>query len=127
MSKLATVNQRRSLTYKALKSWYAGLTKPKIQDPPYKHVIQIGDPDLRTATDVIPVEEIRSQEVQFLIKRLRYVFEKFNCVGLSANQIGIPLRLCLIEFNKKHAKPYSKSEFENKEMSLMPLMVIHLT
>lgn len=115
--------QCRKLSYKTLVTWYSSLVKPKPRDPPFNHIVQIGDPTLRATCEDIPIDLIQSPEVQYLINQLKTVMRKYNCVGLSAPQIGTPLQLIMIEFNEKHAKYYGNDEFKRKEMSLVPLMV----
>lgn len=116
--------QTRHLSYYwKLRNWYAGLVKPGQRNPPYIHVVQVGDPRLRSrAEDIIP-DNIKRPEVQELIKHMSYVFNKYNCVGLSAPQIGVNSKLFVMEFQEKHAKEYSEKEFKLKEMSLMPFTV----
>lgn len=116
-------NQTRSLSYKRVRTWYAGFFNPKKTKPPYKHVIQIGDPTLRTVSEKVPESLIQSPEIKFVIKKLKYVFEKFNCVGLSATQIGVPFRIIMFEFNSKHAKAFNENELKNMDMTFHPQQV----
>lgn len=112
----------RYISYKAARNWYANLklVKPTPQDPPFKHVVQIGDPTLRQVAVKLYEDEIGTPEIQFLVKRLKYVFKKYNCVGLSAPQIGASFQILLAEFNHDHLKIYSKKEIESKEITLQP-------
>lgn len=110
---------KRYISYAKFRTWYANLVKSKPQDPPYRHVVQIGDPILRVPCEAIPQDMIKSSEVRFLIYQLKAVFDKYNCVGLSAPQIGMPFQVAVIEFNKKHAKCFSQDEFRNKDMSIL--------
>lgn len=82
--------------------------------PPYSHAVQIGmtqvfpikrvltsqhskfnisfftgDPVLRTKCTEIPVETIKSNEVQALVNHMITTMRQFNCVGLACNQIGL--------------------------------------
>ncbi|RZC39854.1 Pep deformylase, Ribonuclease 3 and/or dsrm domain containing protein, partial [Asbolus verrucosus] len=113
-----------SVSYKKLISWYSGLVNPKPQEAPFSHIVQIGDPTLRAVSDEVPPHLIKSPEVKFLISRMKNVMKRYNCVGLSAPQIGIPVRLALIEFNKKHIDCFSAQEQKVKEMKVVPLTVI---
>lgn len=115
--------QIRGLSYKAIRTWYAGFFNPKKTKPPYHHIVQIGDPTLRTVSEKVPEDLIQSPEIKFVIRRLKDVFEKFNCVGLSATQIGVPFQIIIFEFNKKHAKAFSDKQFKNMDMSLHPQQV----
>nr|XP_023013756.1 peptide deformylase, mitochondrial-like [Leptinotarsa decemlineata] len=124
MLPLSKFGQVRYISYNSIRTWYANLVKPKPKEPPYEHVVQIGDPLLRTVSEVVPPDLIKSKEIQFLIKRLKYTFDKYNCVGLSAPQIGLSFQIFIAEFSKKHAKSYSEKEFRNKEMTIQPQQVI---
>lgn len=115
---------RRYISYQRLKNWYGSLVKPKPHDPPYKHVVQVGDPVLRTVSEPIPIKLIHSNETNFLIAYMKHVLRKYKCVGLSAPQIGIPLRVIAIEFNEKHMMEYSAEEQKCREMSLLPFTVL---
>lgn len=115
--------QQRNISYQRLRNWYGSLVKPKPQQPPYAHITQIGDPILRTVCDPVPIKLIASPETKFLIKCMRAVFTKYNCVGLSAPQIGIQLRVFMMEFNEKHAKQYPVEEHKSKEITLVPFTV----
>lgn len=113
----------RSISYQRLKNWYGNLVKPKPHDPPYKHVVQVGDPVLRTVSEPIPIKLINSPETNFLVHRMKHVFSKYSCIGLSAPQIGVPLRVIAIEFNENHMREYTEQEQKSREMSLIPFTV----
>lgn len=114
----------RCISYQRLKNWYGSLVKPAPNEPPYKHVVQIGDPVLRTVADPIPIKLIKSPETNFLVARMKYVFKKYECMGLSAPQIGVPLRVIAFEFNENHMKDYSVEEQKSREMNLVPFTVL---
>lgn len=113
----------RNLTYSKFRTWYANLVQPKPTRPPYRHVVQIGDPVLRTIADKVPVELIKSKEINDVLQKMYNILRKYNCIGISATQIGVAHRIIMLEFNEKHAKTFSTEEFRNREMSLMPLTV----
>lgn len=114
---------RRSISYQRLKNWYGSLVKPKPEEPPYKHITQAGDPVLRSVAEPVPTKLIDSPETKYLVSCMKEVFTKYKCVGLSAPQIGIPLRVIAIEFNEKHIAEYSAEERKSKEMSVLPFTV----
>lgn len=78
---------------------------------------------MRTLADPIPTKLIDSPETKFLVAQMKVVFKKYKCIGLSAPQIGVPLRVFIMEFNEQHCKDYTPEEQETKEMSLVPLTV----
>lgn len=115
--------QFRPLSYKTIISWYSGLVKTKPPEAPYNHVVQIGDPTLRTVSDEIPRDLIKSPEIKFLINRMKTVMKKYDSVSIAAPQIGIPVQLFLMEFNEKHLKAYSPQEQKIKDMKVVPFKV----
>lgn len=127
LKSLIHLPQSRKISYGQLKSWYSGLVKKPPPVPPYFHIIQIGDPVLRVVADKVPVDLIKSSEIQFLIKVMKDVFKQYNCVGLSAPQIGISLRIFIAEFNANHLKAYDEAERKNKEMKIFPQTVKYLS
>ncbi|XP_011551378.3 peptide deformylase, mitochondrial [Plutella xylostella] len=82
-----------SLLRKTL-NWYARLSPARGKSlPPYTHVVQIGDPTLRRVCEPVPLEKIKTDEIQTVIKKLNYVMNKYHSVGMSAPQIGVNLRI----------------------------------
>ncbi|XP_053688093.1 peptide deformylase, mitochondrial-like [Sabethes cyaneus] len=121
--------QRRNLSNtvqlaSSFSRWYRDLWRPgPANEPPYDHVAQIGDPVLRQKADLVPADMVTSPEVQYLVKTMVDVMQKFNCVGLAAPQIGIPLRIMVMEFKEKLRNEYSSSEYKLNEMQTLPLIV----
>jgi peptide deformylase len=60
-------------------------------------IVQVGDPVLRNGTRALTREEVRSAEIQQLIEQMRETMKAAPGVGLAAPQIGLPLRLAVIE------------------------------
>ena len=61
------------------------------------NIAQIGHPILRNKTKDIPINEIKSENTQKIIEKMIRAMRKYNGVGLAANQIYEPLRICIIE------------------------------
>ncbi|XP_001654759.2 peptide deformylase, mitochondrial [Aedes aegypti] len=121
--------QRRSIsTSSQLASfgrWYRGLWQQKSSnEPPYGHVTQIGDPVLRQTAAMVPVEAVTSPEVKYLVKHMVHVMRKYDCVGLAAPQIGISLKILVMEFEDRLKKHYTNAEYKIKEMETLPLTVM---
>ncbi|KAF5292754.1 hypothetical protein FQR65_LT11162 [Abscondita terminalis] len=114
----------RKLSYKKFKSWYCGLVERPPPTPPYSHIIQIGDPLLRTISEPVIVQQIKSSDTRYVVNALKSVMKQYDCVGLSAPQIGVALRIVILEFNSKHAKSYTKEELFHKQIDLLPQTVI---
>jgi peptide deformylase len=60
-------------------------------------IVQVGDPVLRNGTRVLSPEDVRGAEVQQLIEWMRETMRDAPGVGLAAPQVGLPLRLAVIE------------------------------
>ena len=67
-----------------------------------REILVMGDPELREKSAPIDIETIKSKEIQKLIKDLRATAklnpegEGLITVGLSAPQIGVLLRMCVV-------------------------------
>ncbi|XP_058460258.1 peptide deformylase, mitochondrial-like isoform X2 [Malaya genurostris] len=104
--------------------WYRGLwEKGPLNEPPYNHVTQIGDPVLRQKSSLVPPEAVTSPEVRLLVKLMTDVMRKYDCVGLAAPQIGISLRILVMEFKEKLRDEYTSIEYKTREMNTLPLTV----
>ncbi|XP_030646645.1 peptide deformylase, mitochondrial [Chanos chanos] len=105
---------------------YLQYVKRKIKSaptPPYSHVCQVGDPVLRSQAAVVEPETIQGPEVQKVIKTLVAVMRKLECVGLSAPQIGVPLRILALEYPKKMLEESSPASTEARGIVTVPLRI----
>ncbi|XP_052007789.1 peptide deformylase, mitochondrial-like [Xyrauchen texanus] len=91
--------------------------------PPYSHVCKVGDPVLRSQAAAVEPGAIQGQEVQQVIKTLVKVMRKLECVGLSAPQIGVPLRILALEYPKKMLEDSSSASVEARGLVAVPLMI----
>lgn len=128
---IAIINQQsttvRHFSYKNILTWYSGLVRPKPTKPPYKHIIQVGDPCLRAISKPVPTKDIETEEVQKLIAYLKHVCRKYDCYGLSAPQVGVPLRIFIMGLTQKALdKHFTKKEIAAKALkAIEPLVVIN--
>lgn len=60
-------------------------------------IFEIGEPVLRDVARRLAVDELRSPDVQQLIDDLVDTMRNANGAGLAANQIGVPLQVCVVE------------------------------
>lgn len=105
-------------------NWYARLSPARGKvSPPYKHVVQIGDPSLRRTCEPVPLDKIKSDEIQTVIKKLEYVINKYNSIGMSAPQIGINLRIFAISCTPKQLAGVSDNYIKSKQISVIPFTV----
>jgi peptide deformylase len=95
-------------------NWYARLSPSHGKTvPPYEHVVQIGDPRLRKVCEEVPVDKIKTNEIQEIIKKLRSVIHKYGSVGMSAPQIGVNMKIMAIQHTAKQisAEPSQLMKF----------------
>lgn len=55
------------------------------------------------------------------------VLRAYNLVGISAPQIGVPVRIFLIEFNDKWIDNFPTEVYKNREMLIFPLTVRNMS
>lgn len=111
------------LRNKSFIAWYQDLWIPRTVKPPYSHVTQVGDPVLRRVAEEVPTDMIPSKEVDLLVERMVKVLGKYDCVGLAAPQVGVSLRIIVMQVNKSVRKRYSQAEFDTRQMAELPLTV----
>ncbi|KAJ0047283.1 hypothetical protein NL108_003234 [Boleophthalmus pectinirostris] len=105
---------------------YLQYMKRKIRpppNPPYSHVCQVGDPVLRSHASVVDPATVKGAEVQKVIATMVKVMRKMECVGLSAPQIGVPLRILAMEYPQKMLDETPSVLREARGLSALPLRV----
>ena len=60
----------------------------------------IGEPILRKETLDVPINKIRTKEIQNIVKSLIYNMKEYKGAGLAANQIFEKYRICVLEVEK---------------------------
>lgn len=115
-------NKRENSFRKVYKEFWS----PKlINKPPYEHFTQVGDPVLRTKAAEVPGELVNSKEVEHIVEKMIKVLRKFDCVGVAAPQIGISLRIIVMEFRDGLKDILPKPVYEARKMCTLPLTVIY--
>lgn len=105
---------------------YLQYVKRKIRpppSPPYSHVCQVGDPVLRSHASAVDPAAVKGPEVQKVIETMVKVMRKLECVGLSAPQIGVPLRILALEYTQKMLEKTPPALREARDLSVVPLTV----
>ncbi|MDX2378627.1 MAG: peptide deformylase [Acidimicrobiia bacterium] len=69
-------------------------------------ILAIGDPRLREIAARVPAEEISSAVLQALVDDLIDTMRNAGGAGLAATQIGVPLRVAVMEVNDNPRYPY---------------------
>ncbi|OWR45247.1 peptide deformylase, mitochondrial-like [Danaus plexippus] len=105
-------------------NWYAKLAPARgPSKPPYKHVVQIGDPILRKIAEPVPVDKIKSDEVRMVVQALKYVLYKYGSVGMAAPQIGVNMRVIVLRHTEKQIASLSSELIKQRQISAVPLTV----
>ncbi|KAG8229870.1 hypothetical protein J437_LFUL008260 [Ladona fulva] len=114
---------KRSFTLKKIAHMYRTFWLPKNPKPPYDHICQIGDPVLRNKAELVKPDDIKSEKIQLVIKKLRKALKGYDAAGVAAPQIGVPLRIFAVEFPEFKKKEINKETYELWEMSTFPFKV----
>jgi peptide deformylase len=72
-------------------------------------VARLGHPVLRQPADPVPVEDIRTPEVQRLIDDMVETMREYNGAGLAANQVHTLKQICVIEVKDNPRYPEAES------------------
>ncbi|XP_018412844.1 PREDICTED: peptide deformylase, mitochondrial [Nanorana parkeri] len=91
--------------------------------PPYKKVVQTGNPILRGQAESVPPERIPHPETQALLKRMTQIMRSCGCVGLSAPQLGVPLRVMMLELPEHLCQMVPPDVRTFREMEPFPLKI----
>ena len=78
-------------------------------------IVQAGDPVLRRRARELTPEEISSPEVKALIERMRDTMRDTPGVGLAAPQVGVGLRLVVVEDRAEYQAGLSAEELATRE------------
>ena len=85
---------------------------------------QVGEPVLREVSRPLSLDEIRSQFIQELIESMRETMHDAPGVGLAAPQIGIPLRLLVIEDQAEFIQRLSPEQAIERDRRPEPFRVL---
>jgi peptide deformylase len=87
-------------------------------------IMQAGDPILREPARPLTPDEIVTEETQRLIRDMKETMYDAPGVGLAAPQVGISLRLTVIEDREEYLKALPERELLEKERSPVPFHVL---
>ncbi|ALC46522.1 CG31373, partial [Drosophila busckii] len=91
--------------------------------PPYNHFTQIGDPVLRLQSEQVSSEQLDSKEIHDIVQQMVQVLRHYDCVGIAAPQIGVPLRIIAMEFHEGKRQQFTPEVYAQRKMSTLPLAV----
>lgn len=105
-------------------NWYARLSPAHGKTlPPYKHVVQIGDPTLRKHSEPVAFDKIKTNDIQTVIEKLEHVINKYEALGMSAPQIGINMRIFAMQFTSKQISKLPKNIINARGLEVVPFTV----
>lgn len=107
----------------SFKSWYQSKWMPRKTEPPYNHIVQIGDPVLRQKSALVPLDAIKTKELNFFIDQLTDVLHRYKLAGVAAPQVGMALKIIVMEFSDRLKDEFTAEEYRVREMARLPLTV----
>ncbi|KAK1282632.1 hypothetical protein QJS10_CPB22g01156 [Acorus calamus] len=112
-------NEKNDLRVQA--GWFPGFGEKKTELP---EIVEAGDPVLHEAAREVEIDEIGSERVEKVIDDMIAVMRKAPGVGLAAPQIGVPLKIIVLEDTKEYISYASKREIEAQDRRPFDLLVI---
>ncbi|KAL4290682.1 hypothetical protein GQ457_14G005620 [Hibiscus cannabinus] len=115
---------RRPLSSSAARKagWFLGLGDKKKTGMP--EIVKAGDPVLHEPAREIDPNEIGSERIQKIIDDMVRVMRMAPGVGLAAPQIGIPLRIIVLEDTAEYISYAPKDEIKVQDRRPFDLLVI---
>ena len=92
--------------------------------PDVDPITTLGSPILRNRAASLGADEIRSARIQSLIDRMRRAMQEYEGVGLAAPQIGVPLRLVVVEDTPAFVEAWSPEMRELLQRQPVPFQVL---
>ncbi len=86
-------------------------------------IVQTGAEVLRRRAEDVPLERIRTPEFQALLAQMIDTMRKAPGVGLAAPQIGVPMRVFVLEDREEYLSSVTPTELEERERTAVPVRV----
>ncbi|XP_054015644.1 peptide deformylase, mitochondrial-like isoform X1 [Hylaeus anthracinus] len=115
-------NSARYLSFKTVRKTVTNYFRSEDPKPPYNHIVQVGDPVLRTKATPVDKNVIETGEFQKVLDQLTDVMRRYAMVALSAPQIGLPWQIFAIELTDKSLRKVNPELRDICEMEPIPLM-----
>ncbi|CAN6457229.1 unnamed protein product [Victoria cruziana] len=101
--------------------WFLGFGQKEMTLP---EIVKAGDPVLHEPASEVELQDIGSERIQKVIDDMVAVMRKAPGVGLAAPQIGIPLRIIVLEDTETYISYASKEETTAQDRRPFELLVI---
>lgn len=92
-------------------------------DPTANPIVQTGNPVLRARAKDVTTEQIATPDFQALVVRMTDAMRKAPGVGLAAPQLGVSLRVLVLEDRPELQVSLTPQELEERERKPVPLRV----
>jgi peptide deformylase len=87
-------------------------------------IVQVGEEVLRTRARLLTREEILSEETQQLVEYMRATMQDAPGVGLAAPQVGLPIKLAVIEDRAEYHAQVDPVRVAERERRPVPFHVL---
>jgi peptide deformylase len=87
-------------------------------------IVQVGDPVLRQRARDLTADEIRGESIQQLVAHMKETMRDAPGVGLAAPQVGMLLRLAVIEDRAEYLQDVSAEDLRMRDRRPVPFLVI---
>ncbi|KAF3781606.1 Peptide deformylase 1A [Nymphaea thermarum] len=101
--------------------WFLGFGQKEMVLP---EIVKAGDPVLHEPASEVALQDIGSERIQKVIDDMVEVMRKAPGVGLAAPQIGIPLKIIVLEDTETYISYASKEETRAQDRWPFELLVI---
>ena len=91
---------------------------------PLPAIVRAGDPVLRQAATSVPQEEIADDKMQRLVHTMVQVMRLAPGVGLAAPQIGVSLRVIVVEDASRYVGSLDKESAQLRQRRAVPLLAL---
>ncbi|KAI3982027.1 hypothetical protein MKX01_018933 [Papaver californicum] len=102
--------------------WLLGLGGEKKQILP--EIVKAGDPVLHEPARDVSVDEIGTEKIERIIDNMIKVMRQAPGVGLAAPQIGIPLKIIVLEDTQEYIGYAPKQDIKAQDRRVFDLLVI---
>ncbi|KAG6425342.1 hypothetical protein SASPL_115772 [Salvia splendens] len=113
--------RNRSSGWEAGAGWFLGMREKKDVLP---EIVKAGDPVLHEPAQEVRPEEIGSDRIQKIIDAMVKVMRAAPGVGLAAPQIGIPLKIIVLEDTIGYMRYTTKEEIKAQNRQPFDLLVL---
>jgi peptide deformylase len=88
------------------------------------NIVQVGDEVLRKSARALTGDEILGDEIQQLIESMRETMHQAPGVGLAAPQVGLPIKLVVIEDREQYHAQVAPARLQERERQPVPFHVL---